>query len=269
MRLLLPLQKLQSHPPPQEWRLLRLLFLRKRKVSIQTVTKRPKNVDRIFRTLCGKWANHVLSFISREKSVKKKRNRAKNPHVRIRYVDFQDISSLANEEVDPFKQEIRDKLIQDAARDLTIKKELADEIKKERIQSKRDQKRRIKYAGLTRKQWQCYKLFFPSRTRKRRITLQKVAKKLGISVSSAWSRRERAKDKMRYALSRMEECKRIERSFENRSLYAGKLIKVTQLYFEKGWPPAKIAKSLHCSLSSVYKNIQTIRWPARVYAPKE
>ena len=77
--------------------------------------------------------------------MKKKRNRAKNPHVRIRYVDFQDISSLANEEVDPFKQEIRDKLIQDAARDLTIKKELADEIKKERIQSKRDQKRRIKY----------------------------------------------------------------------------------------------------------------------------
>ena len=201
--------------------------------------------------------------------MKKKRNRAKNPHARIRYVDLQNISALANEEFDPFKQEVREKLIQQAARDLDIYREEADEERKGKTRSKREQKRRIKYAGLTRKQWECYRLFFPSRNRKRKITLQKVAKKLGISVSSAWSRRERAKDKMRYALARMEEFKRLERSFENRGLYAGKLIKVLQLYFEKGWPPAKVAKSLHCSLSSIYQNIQTIRWLARIYAPKE
>lgn len=201
--------------------------------------------------------------------MKKKRKRAKRPHVRVRYVDFQELSRLSEEKLDAFKKEVRDKLIQKSIRDLIIEKELDEEEKKRKIQATRRRRRYVKYARLTKKQRECYRMYHHAGNKKRKVTLQKIADRLGIRVSSVWSRVRRAEDKIRKVAFRFEERNRLEESFESKSLYAGKLIKVMHFYFERGWPPTRIAKSLNCSLSSIYKNIETIRWLARIYAEED
>lgn len=103
--------------------------------------------------------------------MKKKRKRAKRPHVRIRYVDFQEISRLAYEKLDSFKKEVRDKLIQKSIRDL-IKKELDEEERKRKIQATRRRRRYVKYARLTAKQRECYRMYHHAGNKKRKVPLQ-------------------------------------------------------------------------------------------------
>jgi len=52
-------------------------------------------------------------------------------------------------------------------------------------------------------------------------------------------------------------------------LYTGKLKRVFRLYFERCWPSPMIARSLHSNLSTIYRNLRTIRFLAQVYSSEE
>lgn len=198
--------------------------------------------------------------------MKKRRKSPGRPKIRVRDVSFRDIEAMSSARDTEFKREVRHAMtgqVKSPLDDLIDQEEELEEQKRE-IQQKRRFNRIVKYAGLTPKQLACYKL---SRS-KRNPTLARIAKKLGISVSSAWSRLERAEKKIERVLIRFLEGKRIDKLITY-EFYRPVLKHVFHLYYERAWPPKKIAKALRRNLSSVYRNIQRLKWLAHGYSPKE
>lgn len=185
-----------------------------------------------------------------------KRQSVKHPHIRVRTVDFQNLLSDSDARLTEFEKEVKKQLRTKSFRDEWIEEESKVEDKRQAIQAVRRLRRFVKYAELTPKQKECYKRFFL--TKRKNVTLRKIAEKLGISLSSAWSRVHGIIRKLRRVQRRQEEGKKLKEAFDN-YIRAGKLRRVFRLYFIKGWPPRRIAQSLHSSLSAIYDNILTIR----------
>ena len=181
-------------------------------------------------------------------------------------VDFQDIEGESEARQTGFERSTRDKLagsIQ-SPREHMIEEEEAIEEEKRKIQKLRRLRRFAKYAGLTYQQWECYKLYFLTK-RQKKVRLRQLARKLGISIPSVWHRLDRVIRKIEKVQDRYLEGQKLKKLLK-KPLYASKLKKVFHLYFERGWPPKKTAQSLDSSLSSIYKNIHTIRWLAAKYS---
>lgn len=196
----------------------------------------------------------------------------KRPRIRTRQTDFQSIENpLQDTELSGYELEAREKL---AGRlsplDQMIAEEEALERKKAGIQIRRWIHRNRKYAGLSPKQWACYRLWEGrySKDSKKKVSLKRVAEKLGISASSLSSRLKGVERRMEKLTLRRLEGQRIKKLIK-KPLYRAKLRNVFYLYFERLWPPGKIAKALKRSLASVYKNIRTLRWLAHSYSPQE
>lgn len=198
--------------------------------------------------------------------MEKRLKRLPTRRIRLRHVSWQDIEALSPARDTKFKREVRHALSGQVHSPLDglIGQEELNEDQKREIQSKRRFNRIVKYAGLTSKQLACYKL---SKSR-RNPTLLKIAKKLGIGVSSAWSRLDRAERKIEQITIRFLEGRRIDQLIPAR-IYRRTIYHIYCLYYKRGWPPKKIAKALHKNLSSIYKNIQMLKWLAHGYFPKE
>ena len=192
--------------------------------------------------------------------------RLKRPRTRVRPISLQDLEAQSQVRDTRFKSEVRHALssLVKTPLDGLIEKEQNLEDKNREVQSKRRLNRILKYAGLTPKQFACYKLSKNKRYR----NLALISKKLGISISSTWSRLRRAERKIEKVLIRFLEGRRI-RQLIKRPLYRPILKKVFHLYYELAWPPQKIAKATKRELSSIYKNIQRLKWLAHAYSPKE
>lgn len=194
--------------------------------------------------------------------------RHKDLRKRLRFADLQNIEGNSEARLTGFGKDVRKALQAKADSPLTIlmANEEAATKRKQAIQELRRLRRYVKYARLTSKQRRAYELFVL--TKRQGLTLRKLAGKLKISLSSAWSR-------IRGVIARLEkvEERRLEgrklRKVLHRILYAGKLRRVFRLYFEKCWPPQMIARSLHSNLSTIYDNLQTIRALGHVYSSKE
>jgi DNA-directed RNA polymerase specialized sigma24 family protein len=183
-------------------------------------------------------------------------------------VDFQDITSNSEACLTEFEKSVLDNVrdLKSNPRDQLIVEEKALEKKKKAIQDLRRLRRYVKYARLTPKQKQAYKLFFM--TKRSNMTLRKLAQKLDISLSSAWARLHGALLHLEKIKLRREEGERLRRNL-GAFLYVRKLRKVRHLYFERCWPPPMIARSLGSKLSTIYDNIRTIRTLGYIYSQKE
>lgn len=201
--------------------------------------------------------------------MKKKRKRVKRPRTRVRSVSFLGIEGNAEARDTLFMRETRDALANQVQSplDRLIEEEEVSEEQKRAIQTLRRLRRYAKYARLTPKQKQAYELFFI--TKRSNMTLRKLAKKLKISPSSAWARINGAITRLEKVKQRQEEGRQLRNVLDG-VLYAGKLKKVFRLYFDRGWPPQAVAKSLHCNLSTIYSNIRLIRHLGDAYShPKK
>lgn len=182
----------------------------------------------------------------------------RSDRVRTRSVHFQDIESNSEARLTLYEKDVLNKIR--STKDSPLEKLMAAEEvsaeQKQAIQKLRRLRRYVKYARLTPKQRQAYKLFFM--TKRTGMTLRKLAKKLKISLSSAWARIHGAVLRLERVELRRQEGRELREILEG-VLYAKKLKKVFYLYFDKGWPPASVAKSLRSNLSTIYSNIQTIR----------
>lgn len=198
--------------------------------------------------------------------MKKRRKGSGRPRVRIREVSFLDIEGTSQARDTEFKRDVRQKLGSVVQSPLEHLIEIEDqEIEgKREIQIVRFINRIIKYAGLTSKQRVCHDLL----TRNKSMTLKQAANELGISPFSVWSRYHRACRKIKKTGMRILEGRRIA-NLITKYIYRAKLRNVFHLYFERAWPPSKIAKVLKKSLASIYKNIRTLRWLAHAYSPKK
>jgi hypothetical protein len=183
-------------------------------------------------------------------------------------VDFQDITSNSEACLTEFEKSVLDNVrdLKSNPRDHLIAEEKSLEKKKQAIQDLRRLRRYVKYARLTPKQKQAYKLFFM--TKKRNMNLRKLALKLKISLSSAWARLHGAFLRLEKIKLRREEGERLRHNL-GAFLYVRKLRKVRHLYFERCWPPPMIARSLGSKLSTIYDNIRTIRTLGYIYSQKE
>ncbi len=183
-------------------------------------------------------------------------------------VDFQDITSNSEACLTEFEKSVLDNVrdLKSNPRDQLIAEEKALETKQKTIQDLRRLRRYVKYARLTPKQKQAYKLFFI--TKRRDMTLRKLARKLNISLSSAWARLHGAILRLEKIKLRREEGERLRRHLGT-FLYVRKLRKVRHLYFERCWPPSMIARSLGSKLSTIYDNIRTIRTLGYIYSQKK
>lgn len=190
------------------------------------------------------------------------------PITRVREVGFQSIEAESQARLTLFEKGVLNSLHspKDSPRESLISKEETLEAKKEAIQTLRRLRRYVKYARLTQKQQDAYKLFFL--TERKNVTHRKLARKLKISLSSAWARIHGALMSLEKVKERRMQGEKIKKILDG-VLYAGKLKKVLHLYFEKGWPPKAIAKSLHSNLSTIYDNIRMIRLLGCMYASKE
>ena len=192
----------------------------------------------------------------------------RRPRARTLRVNFQDIASNSEACLTEFEKSVLDNVrdLKSNPRDQLIAGEQALEKKKKAIQDLRRLRRYVKYARLTPKQKQAYKLFFM--TKKHNMNLRKLARKLDISLSSAWARLHGALLRLEKIKLRREEGERLRRNL-GVFLYVRKLRKVRHLYFEKCWPPPMIARSLGSKLSTIYDNIRTIRTLGYIYSQKE
>ena len=192
----------------------------------------------------------------------------RKPRTRTLRVDFQDITSNSEACLTEFEKSVLDNVrdLKNNPRDQLIAEEKALEKKKKAIQDLRRLRRYVKYARLTPKQKQAYKLFFM--TKRPNITLRKLARKLGISLSSVWARLHGALLRLEKIRLRREEGERLRRTLGT-FLYVRKLRKVRHLYFERCWPPSMIARSLGSKLSTIYDNIRTIRTLGYIYSQKK
>jgi ElaB/YqjD/DUF883 family membrane-anchored ribosome-binding protein len=192
----------------------------------------------------------------------------RKPRTRTLHVDFQDIASNSEACLTEFGKNVLDNIrdLKNNPREKLIAAEKAIEEKKKAIQELRRLRRYVKYARLTPKQKQAYKLFFL--TRRRNMTLRKLARKLNISLSSAWARLHGVLLRLEKIKLRREEGERLRRTLGT-FLYVRKLRKVRHLYFERCWPPPMIARSLDSKLSTIYDNIRTIRTLGYIYSQKE
>ena len=188
------------------------------------------------------------------------------PRTRVRSISLQDLEAQSQARDTQFKREVRHALSSQVKSPIEelIEEEESLETKNREIQSKRRFNRIINYAGLTPKQLACYKLS----KNKRYPRLELIARKLGISISSAWSRLNRAEIKIEKVLIRFLEGKRINELII-KPLYRPILKTVFHLYYERAWPPKKIAKATKRELSTIYKHIQKLKWLAHAYSPKE
>ena len=182
----------------------------------------------------------------------------RSDRARTRSVYFQDIESNSEARLTLYEKDVLNKIrsTKDSPLEKLMVGEEASEEQKQAIQKLRRLRRYVKYARLTSKQRQAYKLFFM--TKRTGMTLRKLAKKLKISLSSAWARIHGAVLRLERVGLRRQEGRELRNILEG-VLYARKLKKVFYLYFDKGWPPAAVAKSLRSNLSTIYSNIQTIR----------
>lgn len=187
---------------------------------------------------------------------------------RLRAVDLQNIEGDSEARLTGFGKDVRNALQARTDSPLTILmvNEEAAAKRNQTIQELRRLRRYVKYARLTSKQREAYELLFL--TRRRGVTLRKLAEKLRISLSSAWARINGAVRRLEKVRLRQEEGRTLKRVL-GRRLYAGKLRRVFRLYFERCWPPQTIARSLHSNLSTIYDNLQTIRALGHVYASKK
>ncbi len=186
----------------------------------------------------------------------------------MRFVDLQNIEGNSEARLTSFGKDVRNALQSKKDSPLTIlmAKEEAATKRKQAIQEMRRLRRYVKYARLTPKQRRAYELFVL--TKRQGLTLRKLAGKLKISLSSAWSRIRGAISRLEKVEARRQEGRKL-RKVLHRVLYAGKLRRVFRLYFEKCWPPQMIARSLHSNLSTIYDNLQTIRALGHVYASRK
>ncbi len=205
--------------------------------------------------------------------MEKEREKSKGPRTRTRQTDFHKIENPSqNTELSGYELEVREKLAEGLSPlDQMIQEEKEFEKKKAEIQIRRRVLRNRKYAGLTAKQWECLKLRYQRYSRdpdEKEVPLTRIAQRLGIRVSSTSSRLKRALRKIENLTLRQLEGQRIKKLI-TKPLYRAKLRNVSHLYFERLLPPKKIAKVLHRSLASIYKNIRILRWLAHSDSPKE
>lgn len=207
--------------------------------------------------------------------MEKKREEIRRPRTRTRATDFHSIENPShNTPLTPYQLEVKEKLARSpSSLDRLIRREEFLKKKKAQIQIRRRVLRNQRYAGLTPKQREALRLCYQRYSknpdkRKRPVPLRKIAKRLGITTSSASSRLKGALRKIEKLGERRLEGQRITRLI-TRPLYRTKLRNVFHLYFERLWPPKKIAQALRSSLASVYKNIRTLQWLAHSYSPEE
>ena len=198
--------------------------------------------------------------------MKKGQKGIRRPRTRVRGVSFLNIEGTSQARDTEFKSDVRQALgnVVQSPLDHMIEEEERPQKENQEIQSSRFKNRLIKYAGLTSKQRICYDLLtFEDPP----LTLKQAGIKLGISPFSVWSRYKRACQKIDKISLRILEGRRIA-NLITAYIYRAKLRNVFHLYFERVWPPQKIAKALRKSLASIYKNIRTLRWLAYAYSPK-
>ena len=178
--------------------------------------------------------------------------------IRTRSVHFQDIEGDSEARLTGYEKDVLNVIrsTKDSPDEKLIAAEAALEKQKQTIQTLRRLMRYAKYARLTRKQRRAYELFLLSKESD--MTLRKLARKLKISLSSAWARVRGAILRLEKVELRRKEGRELRKILDG-VLYAGKLKRVFHLYFEKGWPPTAVAKSLHSNLSTIYVNIKTLR----------
>lgn len=184
---------------------------------------------------------------------------------RTRSVDFQNIEGDSETRLTVFEKDVLNNLhtLKDSPLERMIAEEQVTEEQKQAIQELSRLRRYVKYARLTSKQRQAYELFFI--TKRCGVTLRKLAKKLKISPSSAWARIHGAVLRLEKVKLRRMEGQELRKVLDG-VLYAGKLKRVFRLYFDKGWPPPIVAKSLHSNLSTIYANIKTLRFLGQAYS---
>lgn len=196
-------------------------------------------------------------------AIKKGSDRANR--ARTRSTHFQNIEGESEARLTDYEKAVLDKIrsASDSPLERMMAKEAAAEEQNQTIQNLRRLRRYAKYARLTPKQRRAYELFFI--TKRPGMTLRKLAKKLKISPSSAWARINGAILRLERVKQRREQGRKLREVLDG-VLYAGKLKKVFRLYFDKGWPPQMVAKSLHSNLSTIYSNIQMIRDLGQAYS---
>ena len=199
---------------------------------------------------------------------KKSKTDHKDLRKRLRFVDFQNIEGDSEARLTGFGKDVRNALQSKTDSPLTMlmANEEAAAKRNQTIQELRRLRRYVKYARLTSKQREAYELIFL--TRRRGVTLRKLAGKLRISLSSAWARINGAVLRLEKVRLRQEEGRTLKKVLGKR-LYAGKLRRVFRQYFEKCWSPPAIARSLHSNLSTIYDNLQMIRALGHVYASRK
>ena len=194
-----------------------------------------------------------------------KKESSRSNRARTRSTHFQSIEGESEARLTGYEKDVLDEIR--STRDSPLEKMLAAEDAAEKrrikIQSIRRLRRYAKYARLTPKQRRAYELFLLSP--KSDKTIRKLAKKLKISPSSAWARVNGAAQRLEAVRQRHEEGRKLREVLDG-VLYAGKLKKVFRLYFDRGWPPQTVAKSLHSNLSTIYSNIKMIRYLGQAYS---
>ena len=189
---------------------------------------------------------------------------SRSDRTRTRSVHFQDIEAESEARLTIYEKNVLNKIRDNSPLERMMAEEEASEEHRQTIQTLRRLRRYTKYARLTSKQRQAYELFFITK-KPAGMTIRKLAKKLKISPSSAWARINGAVLRLERVKDRREEGRKL-RGILDGVLYAGKLKKVFRLYFDKGWPPLAVAKSLHSNLSTIYSNIKMIRYLGRAYS---
>ncbi len=184
---------------------------------------------------------------------------------RVRSVNLQNIEGDSPARLTGFENEVLSEIqvSGDSPLDRLIAEEEAPSVRNQEIQRLRQLRRYLKYARLTPKQKRAYELF--SLSPNSDMTLRKLSQKLKISPSSAWARVNGAAKRLERIKKRREEGQKLKAVLDG-VLYAGKLKRVFRLYFERCWPPPMIARSLHSNLSTIYSNLNTIRFLARAYS---
>jgi len=181
--------------------------------------------------------------------------------IRTRSVHFQDIESNSEARLTGYEKDVLNAIR--STKDSPDAAEVALEEQRQAIQTLRRLMRYAKYARLTPKQRRAYEIFLLSKESD--MTLRKLARKLKISLSSAWARVHGAGLRLEQVELRRNEGRELKKILDG-VLYAGKLKKVFRLYFDKGWSPPAVAKSLHSNLSTIYANIKTIRFLGQAYS---
>ena len=190
-----------------------------------------------------------------------KKGSNRSDRTRTRSVHFQDIESNSEARLTFYEKDVLNAIR--STKDSPDAAEVALEKQRQAIQTLRRLMRYAKYARLTPKQRRAYKLFLLSKESD--MTLRKLARKLKISLSSAWVRVHGAGLRLEQVELRRKEGRELRKTLDG-VLYAGKLKKVFHLYFDKGWPPPAVAKSLYPNLSTIYANIKTLRFLGQAYS---